>query len=84
MLFPDPSTTHQCQIISYNLLREGDEGITKYENEDTGEKSLLTLDLDTVLIKETISNAFLNSWDAEVEVANASHHYNLDIMYLEM
>lgn len=85
MLFPDPSTTHQCQIIHYNILREADKGITKYENKDIGKKFLLTLDHDTTLIKEKINDAFLKSWVVKVEAANVPHYYNLSIiMYLNM
>lgn len=35
-LFPDPSVAHQCQIISYNILRETKD-LQTIKNDDVGE-----------------------------------------------
>lgn len=51
MLFPDPSTTHQCQIINYNILSET-RRLQNMKMKILGKNSQLTLDFDPISIRK--------------------------------
>lgn len=51
MLFPDPSTTHQCQIINYNILSET-RRLQNMKMKTLGKNSQLTLDFDPISIRK--------------------------------